>query len=79
MNIDGKHHGLENLTTKIYVYAHITIYIMTGLGRDITDLLGEDYYDYYEDYATGSGLLARIRTAIRWVSQTSRNKFLRNS
>ena len=34
-------------------------------GRGLTDLLGEDYYDYYDDY--GSGLLSRIRNAVRLV------------
>jgi len=35
-----------------------------GGGRGLTDLLGGDYYDYdYDDY--GSGLLSRIRNAIR--------------
>ena len=35
-------------------------------GRGLTDLLGEDYYDYYDDY--GSGLLSRIRNAVRLVN-----------
>ena len=35
-----------------------------GRVPDITELLGDDYYDYYDDYS-GSGLLARIKNAVR--------------